>query len=130
MMLNHPADSGQNRGDVFPIHPSAATGVENRFKLFDHKAHITATPEHGRDHPRERHSPGEMLHIFGIDEDFKRPAVPVEQQVIHRDVKCMLAVGPFHLIGLPLQRLGAAQRLADIDHICARIGLGRFLALL
>ena len=129
-MLDHPADSGQNRRDIFPVHPSAASRVENRFQLFHHKAHVTAAPEHCRDHPRERHGPGEMLHILGIDEHFKRPAMPVEQQIIHRDIKRMLAVWPFHLIGLPFQRLGAAQRLADIDHIGACIGLGRFFALL
>ena len=97
-------------GIYLPVHPSAPAWIENRLQLFHHKGHVTAAPEHCRDHPRERHGPGEMLHILGIDEHFKRPAMPAEQQIVDGDVNRMLAVWPFQLIGLPFQRLRGGSR--------------------
>ncbi|MPL67195.1 hypothetical protein SDC9_12885 [bioreactor metagenome] len=125
--LYHSADRRENRGDVLPRHPSAAARVEHRLQLLDDKADVTAAPEHRRDHPRQRHGPGVMLHVFRIDEHLERAPVAALHDVIHRDVDRVFARRPFQLVGRALERRGAVERLGQIDHLGAPVGVGRLL---
>src|SRR6056297_2958239 len=78
---------------------------------------IPSPSEHGRDHPGQRHRPGEMLHVLGVDEDLEGPTVAMQDDIVDRDVERVVAVGPLELVGMPLQRLRAVQRLGHVDDV-------------
>jgi hypothetical protein len=75
--LDHAADRREDRGHVFAVHPGPAARVEHGLEFLHHEGHVAAAPEHRRDHPRQRHGPGEMLHVLGVDEDLEGPAMAV-----------------------------------------------------
>src|SRR6056297_41972 len=111
VLLEDSPDRRKDRWDVLALHPRAAARIEHRFQLLDHETHIAAAPEHRRDHPRQRHGPGEMLHVLRVDEHLEGPPVPVQHDIVHRDIDRMVAVGPFQLVGRPLKLRGPVQRL-------------------
>ena len=101
MGFQNAANRRQNRGDIFALDPGAAARIKHGLQLFHHERHIAPAPEHGGNHPRQRHRPCKMLHVFRIDEHFKRAPVTIHHHIIHREINRMLAIGPFQLIGLP-----------------------------
>src|SRR6056297_3862507 len=120
--LDHAADGGEDRGDIFPVHPGPAAGVEDRLQLLDDEGHVPAAPEHRRDHPRQRHGPGEMLHVLRVDEHLEGPPMAMQHDIVHRDIDRMVAVGPFQLVGRALKFGGPVQRLGHIDDLSALLG--------
>ena len=84
--LDHAADGREDGWDVFALHPSPTARVEDSLEFLNHKGHVTTTAEHGRDHPRQRHGPGEMLHVLGVDEDLKGATMAVQHDVVDGDV--------------------------------------------
>ena len=112
VLFDDAADGRQQRRHVAPAHPLAATRIEHGFQFLDHERDVTAAPEHRRDHPRQRHRPGIVFGVLGVDENLKwpDPALVVED-VVEGDVNGVVAFRPAHLIGLPFQVFGPVQRL-------------------
>src|SRR5438477_377144 len=125
VLLDHVANRGEQRGDVFAFHPCAAARVEHRLHLLDDKGDIAAAAEHGADHAGQRHGPGEMLHVLRVDEDLERAAAAILNDVVQRDVERVLAVGPAYLVGLPGQGLRPRQRLRHVNDPARLVGIGR-----
>src|SRR6056297_3213084 len=122
VLFDHPADGGEDRRDVLALHPSPTARVEHRLEFLDHEGHVAAAPEHRRDHPRQGHGPGEMLHVLGVDEHLERPAMPADDDVVDRQVDRVFAVGPFQLVGRAFQFRGSVQRFGHIDDLAAILG--------
>src|SRR5262245_42279180 len=72
--LDHPADGSQQARHVAPAHPLAALRIEYGLELLDHEGDVSAAPEDGADHAGERHRPGVVLEVLGVDEDLERPS--------------------------------------------------------
>ena len=95
----------------------AATRVEHRLQFFYHERDFAAAAEHGRDHARQRHRPGIVLGILGIDEHLERTgAALVVDDVVQGDVDGMVAFRPAQLVGLAIQVLGPVQRFEQPGH--------------
>ena len=89
--------AASKRGDVAPLHPVPATRVEHALELLHHERHVAATAEHRADHPGQRHRPGIVFHVLGIDEHLERPAPAVLDDVVDGQVDRVVAVRPFQL---------------------------------
>ena len=111
VLLDHAANRRKDRGHVLALDPGTAARVEHGLQLLDHEGHVAATPEHRRDHPGQRHGPGEMLHVLGVDEHLEGPSVAADDEVVDGDIDRVLAVGPFQLVGRALKFGGTVERL-------------------
>ena len=104
-------------GTYLPAHPRAAARVEDGLQFLDHEADIAAAPEHRRDHPGQRHGPGEMLHVLGIDEDLERAPLPADDDIVDGDVDRVVGLRAISACrsGPPARPAGPAVR--HIDHV-------------
>ena len=125
MPFNDVADGGHQRADIAAVAPLAAPRVEHLFQLFRYERDLPATPEHGADHPRQRHDPGIVLEVLRVNEDLERPGDAVLLDVVDRDVHSVFAVRPAQLVGRAGQLLGPQHEIvgAPPDR---RDGFGRF----
>ena len=98
-MLDHLADGGQNGRHIAPLHPLAAARIEHRLQLLDDERDIAAAPKDGADHARQRHRPGIMFGVLGIDEYLEGCAPAIAQYVVDGYVDRVIALGPANLIG-------------------------------
>ena len=111
--LDHPADRGQDRGDIAPLHPCPAAGIEDGLQLLDHEAHVAAAAEDGGNHPRQRDGPGVMLHVLRVDEDLEGTPPAAIVDVVDGDVDRVLAAGELELVGRAPQRHRTVHRLVQ-----------------
>ena len=119
------ADRGEQARNIAPAHPLPAARIEHGLQFLDDEGHIAAAPENRADHPGQRHRPGVMLQILGVDENLERPAPPVLNQIVDGDIDRVIAVRPFQLVGIARQHLIAFERLRHIDHVgLARPAIG------
>ena len=121
--FDHAADRRQQRGHIAALHPLAAARVEHGLELLDHEGDVAAAAEHRRDHAGERHGPGVMLHVLGVDEDLERPATAILHHVVDGDVDRVVAARPFDLVGATRQT--RADRAAGRCRPRRRRGPGR-----
>jgi len=97
----------------------SALGIEHGLELLHHEGDVAAAAEDGRDHARQRHGPGVVLHVLRVDEDFERPPPSAFDDVVDGDVEGVLGVGPAQLVGEARQDRVALQRLGQADDRCA-----------
>ena len=116
MFFDDVADGGKQAWHVAPAHPAPAFRIKHGFKLVSHESHVTAPAEHGTDHAGQRHRPGKVLQVLGIDEYFEWASAPVALDVVDGDVEGVGTGRPLDLVGEAFQRGVALQRLAEIDH--------------
>ena len=76
VLLDQISDGCQQAGDVFSVHPGAATRIENGLQLLNDEGDVSSPPENRADHSRKCNRPSVMCEVLGIDEDFKG-ATPV-----------------------------------------------------
>src|SRR5579872_644362 len=113
--LDHAADRRQQGGHIATFHPLPAARIEYRLQLLDHERDIATAAKHGRDHAGQRHGPGVVLHVLGIDEDLERPTAAVLDDVVDRDVDRMVTTRPFDLVGLARQIVRPVKRLGNVN---------------
>ena len=68
LLYNFP-DRCKQTGHVFAVRPSAAPRIENGLQFLHNEGNISAAAEDCADHACERHRPGIVLQVLGIDED-------------------------------------------------------------
>ncbi len=119
------ANGRQETGHVASLHPLPAARIEHSFELFHNKGDIAATPEDGRDHARQCHSPGIVLEILRVDEDFERAAAAVLDNIIQGHIDGVVRIWPFELVCETRQRLRSLQRFGHVDDIAPAWARGR-----
>ena len=93
------ADRGDEGGDITSLAPMPAARVEHGLQLFRDESDVAAATEHGADHARQGDHPRVMLHVLGVQENFKGAPFPILLDVIDRDIESVLALRPPQFVG-------------------------------